>query len=65
MAKNTAIACARTSSGKTSLTVRYPELAPADAKKKITHHAMVCVVAVSTCWSNRAAVTASIAPDPM
>ena len=35
------MAMARVSSGKTSLTVRYAELAPADAKKKMTDHAAV------------------------
>ena len=39
IAKNTAIALARTSIGKISLTVRYAALAPAEAKKKMTHHA--------------------------
>src|SRR3954447_10666595 len=65
MAKNTAIAWARISTGKISLTVRYAALAPADAKKKMTDHAIVCVVAVSTPWRNSTAVTASIAPDRM
>jgi len=48
MAKKTAIAFARTSSGNTSLTVRYPALAPAEAKKKIATQQSVCVVAVSS-----------------
>ena len=43
MAKNSAIAWARISIGKISLTVRYAALAPAEAKKKITHQATVCV----------------------
>ena len=47
MAKNTAIALARTSIGKISLTVRYAELAPAEAKKKMTHQATVWVIALS------------------
>ena len=42
MAKKTAIAYERTSTGKISLTVRYTTLAPADAKKKITHQQIVC-----------------------
>jgi hypothetical protein len=65
MAKNTAIASARTSSGKISLTVRYPALAPAEAKKKMTHQAMVWVSAFRTPWSNSHAETASIAPEAM
>jgi hypothetical protein len=36
MAKNTAMAPARISTGKISLTVRYPLLAPAEAKKNTT-----------------------------
>jgi hypothetical protein len=36
------MARARTSSGKVSLTVRYDELAAAEAKKKITIQATVC-----------------------
>jgi hypothetical protein len=48
-----AIASARVSIGKISLTVRYAALAPADAKKKITHHAAVCVWAVHTPCLNR------------
>jgi hypothetical protein len=64
MAKKTAIALARSSSGKISLTVRYAALAPAEAKKKITHQAIVWVTAVSTPASNSQAVIASITPDP-
>ena len=46
MAKNTAMALARTSSGKISLTVRYPAHAPAEAKKKITDQQIVWVAGV-------------------
>src|SRR5260370_40629340 len=35
-AKNTAMASARSSTGKVSVTVRYPALAPAEAKKNTT-----------------------------
>ena len=63
MAKNTAIALARTSSGKISLTVRYAALAPAEAKKKITHHASVWVNALSMSALNINAVTASSTPE--
>ncbi len=63
MAKNTAIALARTSSGKISLEVRYAELAPAEAKKKITDQAIVWVKALSAPAWNRPAVTASRMPD--
>src|SRR5215203_6692833 len=65
MAKKTAIAFARTSCGKISLTVRYAELAPAEAKKKITHQAIVWVVAFSRSARNRNAVIASRIPDRM
>ena len=65
MAKKTAIAFARTSCGKISLTVRYAELAPAEAKKKITHQAIVWVTAVSASAWNRNAVIASRTPDRM
>jgi hypothetical protein len=41
------MAIARVSIGKISLTVRYAALAPAEAKKKMTHQAIVWVVAVS------------------
>src|SRR5437660_1068306 len=43
--KNRAIASARISSGKISLTVRYAELAAAEAKKKITVHNAVWLFA--------------------
>src|SRR5215213_7248675 len=56
---------ARDSIGKISETVRYAELAPAEAKKKITHHAIVCVVAVSVPAWNRKAVIASRIPERM
>src|SRR3954447_1503856 len=65
MAKNTAIAIARVSIGKISLTVRYAELAPAEAKKKITHQAAVWVVADQTSALNRNAVTTSRTPETM
>jgi hypothetical protein len=55
-----AIAIALISSGNASLTVRYAELAPADAKKKITHQATVRVVASSTpCWNSHPAPISS------
>ncbi len=44
--KKSAIAMPRISTGNSSLTVRYAELAAADATKKTTHQASVCVVAV-------------------
>src|SRR5436305_14504770 len=65
MAKNTAIAFARTSSGKISLTVRYAALAPAEAEKKITHQEIVWVIAVSNPALNNQALTANIIPEPM
>src|SRR3954465_8791313 len=64
-AEKNAIASARVSIGKISLTVRYAELAPAEAKKKITHHAAVCVSADQVPALNRNAVTISSTPDTM
>jgi hypothetical protein len=65
MAKNTAMDWARNSSGKTSLAVRLPALAPAEAKKKTTAQQMVCVVAVRSPFLNSTAVTMSSAPAVM
>src|SRR5579875_2275785 len=62
-AKNTAIAWARISRGKISLTVRYAELAPAEAKKKITLHQIVCDVAVRRPASKSAALMARSAAE--
>src|SRR5262249_61039442 len=45
--KNRAMAMPRISTGNSSLTVRYAELAADDATKKTTHQASVCVIAVS------------------
>ena len=42
------MAIARISMGKISLTVRYPALAAAEAKKKTMHHIAVCVAAFRT-----------------
>src|SRR5918912_863070 len=50
---------ARISSGKISLMVRYAELAPAEAKKKMTDQAIVWVVASSTPRVKRKPVMAS------
>src|SRR5215213_589853 len=47
IAKKNEMAWPRSSSGKISLTVRYADEAPADAKKKMTHQKIVWVVAVS------------------
>jgi hypothetical protein len=63
MAKKTAIASARISSGNVSLTVRYAELAAADAKKKMTIQATVCPSAVIVPRTNRAPLTASSRPE--
>jgi hypothetical protein len=63
MAKNSAIAWARISIGKISLTVRYAALAPQDAKKKMMHQASVCVYALSQPAWNIAAETASSTPE--
>src|SRR5690348_14041445 len=59
------MASARVSIGKISLTVRYAELAPAEAKKKITHQAAVCDSADHVPALNRNAVTTSSAPERM
>jgi hypothetical protein len=56
MAKNVAMASARISIGKISLTVRYPALAPADAKKKMTIQMKVWPAAFSTPASNSQAL---------
>ena len=61
--KKNEIACPRSSSGKISLTVRYADDAPAEAKKKMTHQKIVWVVALSEPWWNRYAETASRAPE--
>ena len=63
MAKNTAMALARTSSGKISLTVRYPADAPAEAKKKITVQHSVWVTAFSAPALNSCAVMISRMPE--
>ena len=63
MAKNTAMALARTSSGKISETVRYPAEAPAEAKKKITDQHSVWVTAFSVPALNSCAVMTSRMPD--
>src|SRR4051794_10085094 len=56
---------ARVSIGKISLTVRYAADAPADAKKKMMHQAIVCEVAVNVPFLNRNAVMISRPPDRM
>src|SRR3954453_8559509 len=56
---------ARVSMGKISDTVRYAELAPAEAKKKITHQQAVCDVAVSVPFLKRIAVTMRSSPEMM
>src|SRR2546430_17540425 len=61
--KNNEIACARSSTGNTSLTVRYADDAADDAKKKIRHHISVCVSALSTPLSNSQPVRNSNAPE--
>jgi hypothetical protein len=53
IAKKKAIASARVSIGKTSLTVSYAELAPAEAKNSAAHQHAVIVVAFSEPVSNR------------
>lgn len=62
--KNSAIAKARTSSGKISLTVRYAALAAAEAKKKMTLQQTVWLLASSSPCSNRIAVIAEPVEDP-
>ena len=57
------MAFARTSTGKTSLTVRYAALAPEDAKKKITHHHTVWVTAFKAPASKSTALNASNTPE--
>src|SRR5215212_8794391 len=57
------MAWARISIGKISLTVRYAELAPAEAKKKMMHQAIVWVYALSSPAWNSAAEIASSTPD--
>ncbi len=52
---------ARVSIGKTSLAVRYAELAPAEAKKKITAPRIVSVTAVTE--SSRKPVRPSSTPE--
>ena len=58
------MAIARVSIGKISETVRYAELAPAEAKKKTRHHIAVRVLADSDPLSNRMPVSTSSSPDP-
>ena len=53
MAKKKEMACPRSSSGKISLTVRYPLEAAAEAMKKTTHHNAVWVTALSAPIQNR------------
>src|SRR3954454_4613922 len=62
-AEKNAIAIARVSIGKISETVRYAALAPAEAKKKMTHHATVWVVAFSVPDRNSRPVMISRIPD--
>jgi hypothetical protein len=57
------MANARTSSGNDSLTVRYAELAAADAKKKTTAKAQVWVAALRAPTTNNHAVTPSNTPE--
>src|SRR5262245_39570715 len=64
MAKKKAIACARISSGKISLQVRYAELAAADARKKTADQRTVCVTASSAPRPNRNAEIARRRPEP-
>jgi hypothetical protein len=65
MAKNTAMAWARTSMGNTSLAVRYPADAPALAKKKITVQHSVWVVALRWPSLNICALMTSRMPAMM
>src|SRR5579884_3955697 len=53
IAKKNEIAWPRSSSGKISLTVRYADDAPADARKNMTHHSAVCVNALRMPWWNK------------
>src|SRR5919112_502204 len=65
MAKKNEIAWPRSSSGKISLTVRYADEAPAEAKKKMTHQKTVWVVAVSApAWNSCALIASRIADSP-
>src|SRR3954463_8932507 len=63
MAKKNEMACPRSSSGKISLTVRYADDAPAEAKKKMTHQKMVWVVAVNDPALNSCALMARMIAD--
>src|SRR4051812_29637228 len=63
MAKKNEMAWPRSSSGKISLTVRYADDAPAEAKKKMTHQKAVWVVAVSEPLLNSTALMASRMPE--
>ncbi len=63
IAKKYEIACPRSSSGKISLTVRYADDAPADAKKKMIDHMIVCVIADSMPAWNSHAETSSSTPE--
>src|SRR3954447_6655813 len=65
VAEKNAIAIARVSIGKISETVKYAALAPAEAKKKMTHHATVWVVALSVPARNSRPVMISRIPDRM
>src|SRR5689334_19453970 len=62
IAQNRAIAIARVSIGKISLTVRYAADAPAEAKKKQIDQQIVSVSADRTFSWNRYAVTSRIRP---
>ena len=64
-AYTTAIAAARVSSGKISLTVRYAALAPALAKKNIADQHSAMVVAVRPSFRNSTVVAISSAPLTM
>src|SRR5215213_6903281 len=65
IAKKNEMACPRSSSGKISLTVRYADEAPAEAKKKMTHQKMVWVVGVRAPEEKSCALIASrIADSP-
>src|SRR5260370_29900355 len=63
MAKNTAMASARISTGKISLTGRYPLLALAEAKQKTTIQINLWAAACSTTAANSQALKASMAPE--
>ena len=56
------MAIPRSSTGKSSLTVRYAELAAAEATKNTPHQRAVCVAAVRRPCAKRRPVTASKIP---